>query len=255
MIFKKSLALSFSLIIVLMMSVFVYAAGTSTIPADSRKDTSQNNSVNDSTNNWQVGNGMKKGIEKASDRAQEERKCDIMDKREDRIKCRLRLARLYKDENEEINYENRVPEACRSLKNPVACISLYKKAQKDNCFKIENSRKKDFCLKKSAEILKGELKDLSKEERVNKSRSYLVLLLYDLQDRIEKANNNGAISDDDASAIINLIVEIKEDLLEGKKKAEILPKLRELRDKIKAVRNKEKPSLNGTGGGVWKKEL
>src|SRR3989338_3228081 len=234
MVSKKKLALSFLLVMVLMVSVFVYAAGTSTIPADSREDASKNSSVNNSTYN-ETDNGLaerviEKGIEKASDRAQEERKCDIMDKREDRIKCRLRLARLFKYKDEEINYENRVPEACRSLKNPVACISLYKRAQKDNCFKIENSRKKDFCLKKSAEILKGELKDLSKEERVNKSRNYLILLLYDLQDKIEKANNDGTISDEDASAIINLIVEIKENLLEGKKKAEILPKLRELRD-------------------------
>ena len=115
---------------------------------------------------------------------------------------------------------------------------------------MAKSSTKDFCLKKSAEILKGELKDLSKEERVNKSRNYLILLLYDLQDKIEKANNDGTISDEDASAIINLIVEIKENLLEGKKKAEILPKLRELRDKIKAARNKEKASLNETGGGA-----
>ena len=256
---KEKLILTISLIFILALSFFVYAAGTSTITQGNSTNETQDNNTNETDtndtkkdeNNKSAATsdgrkvrslqGINEIIARADDVINVLRECDALETREERIKCRLRVHVVASQkgfEEEESDYDRRTPEACRSLRNPVACIALYKRVQASKCYDIEDGRRKDHCLKRAANITKSDLKTLQKEERIQKSREYLVLLLYELQERIEKAHENGNVSDDDAAAIISLIVEIKQDILEGKRKTEILPKLQELRNKIREVRSR-----------------
>ena len=178
------------------------------------------------------------------------RKCDEKDNRTERIKCRLiNKMEEGEDENGTIDFERRVPEACRSLRNPVACIALYKRVHNNGCYSLDG-RNKDVCLKRAANITEAKLKDISREERNQKAREYIVLLLYELEERIEQGNEDGKISDEDAAKIIDLIVKIKEDVLNGEPKSVVLPELRELRDELREVKGKpERKNNNETNGG------
>ncbi len=215
---KKSIYLiGIFLIVSLVMSVFVYAAGTSEVPSDSTKSDSSNN-------------GNKDKEEKID--------CDSKSIRIERIKCRIK--NKIQEERETVDYEKRVPEACRTLKNPTACIALYKNVR--SCYKIEG-REKNRCFKRAAGFIKAKLGE-EIEGRAQKARQYMVTLLYELEGRIEKANEEGKITDEKSAEIIDLIVAIEQDILEGKKKAEILPKLNSLKKKIKEVR----PKTENNGG-------
>lgn len=151
--------------------------------------------------------------------------CDNITSRRERIKCRLQNV---EEDDGEIDYDKRTPEACRSIRNPVACVALYKNVQKRQCYE-QNATEKDECFRNVTGFKKQERNETS-------AREYLVLLLYELQERIEIANEDGNVSDDDAANIIELIVEIKQDILNGEKKNVILPKFQELRDLIREVR-------------------
>jgi hypothetical protein len=157
--------------------------------------------------------------------------CDSLTHRGLRIACRLKN---HKDKPnvKEPDYDKQAPEACRSLKNPTACISLYKKVKINKCYTL-HGRNKDKCFKKTLDVTKAKLNDLPKEERIQKAREHLILLLYELQERIELANQQGSISDEDATDIIDLIVLIKQQLLDQEKKSDILPNLNELKQKIR----------------------
>lgn len=200
----------------LVLSFFVYAAGSSEIPQRTPTPTS----------------------EESRDVPQTEEKdvdCESFTERSARIRCRLQNR---VEDDLEIDYEKRVPEACRNLENPAACIALYKKVRNMGCYALKG-REKDRCFKESAEIMSARLSELSPEERAEKIRKYLIFLLYEVEERIENANKNGKITDDKAAKLIDLTVEIKEDILNGKRKAEIIPKLRDLRNKLREVRSGE----------------
>lgn len=139
--------------------------------------------------------------------------------------CRIKI------KGDIIDYEKRVPEACRALRSPTACIALYKNAQQNRCYdKI--GTEKDRCFR----MLVG----FSRNSGEEPARNYLILLLYGLEEKIENANEAGAVSDDSAAEIIDLIVDIKQDILNWKKRAEIVIKLNELKQKIRTVLNNTK---------------
>ncbi len=199
------LALIFVSIVTLLGNVFVYAAGSSTIPQPPPAPASSNDII-------------------------KKKDCESISIREERIKCRLQN----KVEDENVDYEARVPEACKTLRNPTSCIALYKNVQTRGCYDMEG-RDKDKCFKETIGV-KGNLGALT-QERAQKAREYLVFLLYEFEERIEDDNKNGLISDDSAAEILELITRIKEDILNGKKRADILPKLNELKQKIRAARS------------------
>mgnify|MGYP001609005352 CR=1 FL=1 len=80
---------------------------------------------------------------------------------------------------------------------------------------------------------RAKMNDLPSTERAQKARDYLILLLYDLEERIEDAVKEGKITLDTSSEIIDLIAQIKQDILDGKKRSEILTKLNDLKAKWK----------------------
>ncbi len=103
------------------------------------------------------------------------------------------------------------------------------------CFKLEG-RAKDACFKRASGFTKARLNEENSTQRPEKARDYMVALLYHLQERVEKAHEKGRISADDASALINKIVEIKQEILSGAKKEEIRPMVRELKEMWRAAK-------------------
>ena len=149
--------------------------------------------------------------------------CDSLSLRVDRIKCRLK----YGAKEENVDYDVRVPEACRTLRNPTACIALYKNVQQNRCYE-KTVTEKDRCFKT--------LVGFSGNKTEESARNYMILLLYGIEERIEDANEAGTVSDDKAAEIIDLIVDIKQDILDGKKRADIVIKLNELRQKLGSIK-------------------
>jgi len=205
---KGAVLISAFISLLLIFPIFVYAAGSSTIPPQPTPTPT------------------------ISDKAMEKKDCESVTMRKERIKCRLQN-KVEEDGN--IDYDVRVPEACKTLRNPTACIALYKNVQSSQCYNLEG-RDKDKCFKETAGI-RSNFSGLIPEERAQKAREYLVFLLYEFEERIEDDNKKGLISDDSAAEIIELITQIKEDILSGKNRAEIMPKFNELKQKIRAVRS------------------
>ena len=97
----------------------------------------------------------------------------------------------------------------------------------------KNDKKhKNKCFKRLANFAKAKLKD-EKVDKNKKSRDYVVLLLYDIQEKIEKAIENERVGVDKGAEAIDKIVEIKEDILNGIKKNDIKPKMLQLRTLLK----------------------
>ena len=189
-------AFLFFIIGILISSFFVYAAGVST------------------------------GGEVSSDRAEvrsadvrNERAvvddCENVNIRKDRIKCRL----------ENRPERSSVPESCRTAENRGRCVALYNAIGK--CYEL-NARNKDQCLKRAIG-LRAKLSDDVSTERKEKTRDYVVALLYDLQERVEKANELGKLDSEESAVIIEKITEIKESIGSGVNKMEIREMMKELK--------------------------
>lgn len=144
--------------------------------------------------------------------------CNGFSLRVERIKCRLEQKGL----DATVGYE----ESCRNLPDPQNCQSLYNKVA--SCYNF-NGIQKDQCFKRVAGFLgKGNIKS---EGANNKGalRNYAVFLLYDLQERVEKANEAGSINSQQAADIIDLIVQIKQQIFANKTKAEVKPLIEQLK--------------------------
>jgi hypothetical protein len=257
---KRVMLINFILMLILVSSVVVYAAGSST--------TSRVTSVNESVNDKKYENESDETVPETEDgrkirdvqkarvkfaRARQHgidvSECEEFDNRTERIKCRLRIARESKvagetsdDGDYDDQYGDRIPEACLRLKDAAEendkhltkdhCKRLYRNVNK--CYELPG-RAKDQCFKRIIGFARAHIND-EDDDKPRKSRQYVVVLLYELQERIEHVNEEGKISDEDSAEIIDLIVEIKEDILNGEGKEVVKPKLKELRVKIKAVR-------------------
>ena len=214
---KRANIIAIALFSIIFLSVFGIAAGSSEIPT-----TDTTPSPSPTIEKTQTPQDTLEKTKTA---------CDSKSTRLERIKCRIKNKLK---ENEEVDYEKRVPEACRTLKNPTACIALYKNTRP--CFKLSN-KEKDKCFKKAIGFIRTKISEET-QDKVQKARQYLATLLYELEERIEKANEAGKISDEKSAEVINMIVEIKQDILEEKKKSEIIPKLNQLKKKIRELRQK-----------------
>ena len=118
------------------------------------------------------------------------------------------------------------------------------------CYKLP-AKAKDACFRRASGLVK-KFSEETQEGRKEKARDYMITLLYDLEERVEKTQEKGKIDADEAASLVDKIVEIKKAILEGKTKAEIKSMLRELKDmwrsykeKIDSVKDDEDEVENG----------
>jgi hypothetical protein len=175
------------------------------------------------------------GVQRRIDRVAELRdafsdvNCEELEDRKERIRCRLARGEDYRAP------DGNIPEACKNLKTRGQCIALY--ATVDGCYQLEDGAKKDRCFKRAVGLRKASLGEESPEGRPEKARKYAVSLLYDLQEKIEYAAEEGRIDPDDAAEIVDKIVEIKRSILEEETtKTEVKAELRVLRQMWKDAR-------------------
>src|SRR3989344_7693099 len=200
----STIILSFAILIFL--TIFVYAAGSSEIPQPQPTPTPITGFLQD------------------DEPPVRNKECDSIPQLKERILCRLKNNK--EGIKEQVDYEKQVPEACRTLKNPTACIALYKKVQENKCYDL-NGIEKDKCFKDVV----GIKKKLSEENyKANKARQYLILLLYDLEERVENAVEEAKITPNSGANVITLIIEAKQLILDNKPKSEIVSKLNELKE-------------------------
>ncbi len=190
-------------LVILLFSPFAYSAGTSEGGSTDRTiSNNSNNSLNDT-------NTTNPGFTRVN--------CDIAGDLRDRIECRL--------ENRGNFTDSGVPETCRGIEREAGCVALYRSAV--GCYNENNSRERKACFLRVAGILQGGTLRLANNE---KKGDYVILLLYEVQERIEKMQERGLLTLEEASSLIVKIVEIKQDILNGKKRADIMPKIRELKE-------------------------
>lgn len=185
-----------SVISLLILSAFVLAAGTST-----RENEDSENSIN----------------------------CEDKETVRDRIKCRLEN----KAEVKRYAYEI-IEEACKSGDESIKekCQALYQRSS--GCYNEDSSieRKRCFLEKSGININAGGVFRAAPQEA---KRNYVILLLYELQERIEKMEENGKITSDEASSLIEKIVEVKKMILAGEPREDIVIKIQELKKEYRTL--------------------
>lgn len=206
----NTLILFFTILISL--TIFVYAAGSSEIPQPQPTPTPKSTPTPTT------------GFFSVDEPPVRNKECDSIPALSGRILCRLENNK--EGIKEKADYEKQVPEACRTLKNPTACIALYKKVQDNKCYDLKG-KEKDKCFKDVVGIKK---KLAEENDKANKARQYLILLLYDLEERVENAVADQKILPAAGAKIITLIIEAKQLILDNKPKSEIVSKLNELKE-------------------------
>jgi len=206
--------------LVLSLMVFgVFAAGSSTgsVAADEQANKTRENADFFRTNEV----------------AKAKRNCEDVVNRTDRITCRLDY--IKENRRAYVAPLDSIPESCRNLsaEKKAACRVFYQKSAA--CFEQEG-RAKNKCFKRIANFVRAKLKDENPSERGAKARDYIVLLLYDLQEKIEGAIESGKVTSEEGALAIDKIVAIKELILQGKSKDEIRPLLVDLRTTIGTLR-------------------
>ena len=202
--------LSIFLVATIFLSVFVIAVGSGG-GSSSSSDSSSNGDSNTPTST-SAENSSNLGID-----------CESLLTISGRIKCRF--------ENKNSLYEtgNEIEEACRSHYKTNDCISLYENSA--TCYNmVGNSKQRCFIQK--AGLLEGQNLVISNDEN---KRNYIILLLYEIQERIEDSYDEGKISSDNAANLVALIVEIKRDILLDKSKNEIKPKVQSFKIKYNEI--------------------
>lgn len=150
----------------------------------------------------------------------------------ERIKCRF--------ENKEIAVKEArttVEEACRDSNKKEACQTLYKRSAQ--CYNETNPITKKKCLLKESGIninAGGTFRAAPDETK----RNYVILLLYDLQEKIEKKVDEGKITTEQAANLVTKIVEIKKLILSGAKRSEVAPKIKEFKVEYRQIISEEK---------------
>ena len=194
----------FSLIALVVLSTFALAIGSSSGGSPS---------------------GEQRVTNKTSDRVTT---CEDKTELRDRIKCRFEHKDIARNESKRI-----IEEACRnSTADTVACQNLYKRSK--SCYDFTNpvAKKRCFLKESGININKGGTFRAAPD---GTKRNYVVLLLYDLQERIEKMQENGIITVEQATSLVTKIVEIKRLILSGAKRSEIVPKIQEFKKEYREV--------------------
>jgi hypothetical protein len=202
---------------ILVSSIGVYAAGTSTDATDSAAAATNTDTVRPA---------------RVTD-------CETKDTREDRIKCRLKKVR--ETQSEEEYGPDWIPEACRRLKASALtdkittkedCKRFYRSIQ--NCYD-KTGRDKFSCFRRAAGLSTAAISGQS--EKKAEMRKYIVELLYDLQERIENAVEEGNVNEDDAAPLIDSIVEIKHKIMDGAPRSEVKPLIDQFKEDFRKFRS------------------
>ena len=151
---------------------------------------------------------------------QQEINCESFTARVDRIKCRI------SSEGEYSEPAGILPEACRIVPDTAGCQGLYRSVEV--CYRIQDGREKNRCFMRAAGFDKSRISDEDNEKDA-KTRKYLVVLLYDLEEKAEKANQLGSLNDEQSALLIDKIISIKQDILSGASKENIRLQMQELR--------------------------
>lgn len=200
---KKSATL---LSIALILSIsFVFAAGSSTGGTSTSSDNADQTAPPTST------------VTRAE-------ACETIDTPKERILCRFRVP-----EAERESYNQRysvVEEACRGSEKEDSCMQLYRRL--GPCYKETDPVVAKRCMLKESGIninSGGTFRSAPKEVK----RNYVVAQLYNLQERIEKLQEDGQITEEQAAELVSSIVEIKKMIINGSPRSEIVPKMQEFK--------------------------
>lgn len=155
-------------------------------------------------------------------------KCFEMENRRGRIKCMLQnkeeIKSMIAEKYSEFSNSSSIYETCQGLENQGLCVAFMTRSLK--CYDLDGE-KKDRCFKVVAEFKEAKISSeklseenitLSNEKIVN----YMVLVLQNLEKKVEKAHTELKVSDDDASVILEKITRIKRLLLEGNTKKTLI---------------------------------
>jgi len=221
-----------SIIALMILSTFVMAAGSSTGNAQN------NNVIANATPNCQIGtpgcrdrNGVQvNGVY---------RMCESKITLAERIKCRFDNKDILRQGKDYLL--NATEEACRGHANATisACENLYKNSAK--CYNQADAVAKKRCFLKESGIninAQGTFRAAPDETK----RNYVVLLLYELQEKIEAKQEQGKITTDQATSLVTKIVEIKKLILSGAKRSDIVPKIQEFKKEFREVMNSSEVS-------------
>ncbi len=196
---KKELFIFLSASFVLLLIAGVYAAGPSS--GNSNQNSQNNTQTNRQTN-----------------QTQSPVNCETFTTIKERIKCR------FENKGNLVDNPNYQEEACRNNAKAAVCVQLYKDAKP--CYELSSAPEKKACfLTKSGISQRGALSAAPNE----KKRNYIVLLLYELQERIESTEAQAQITTEEAANLVALIVEIKQDIFAEKPRSEIVPKVQNLK--------------------------
>lgn len=153
--------------------------------------------------------------------------CEDKSTIKDRIKCRF--------ENPSVAYKEAyqaVEEACRDDRYKEKCERLYKASS--YCYNEDNISERKKCFLKESGISinsQGTFRAAPDDSK----RNYVVLLLYELQERIEDMQSEGKITVDQATSLIEKIVGIKKMILAKEPRSEIVIKINEFKQEYKTV--------------------
>ncbi len=153
--------------------------------------------------------------------------CENFGTTRDRIKCRFQNRAVAQAEASNITEE-----ACRGHARGQACAALYRRSAK--CYDISASREKKKCFLEEAGIninAGGTFRAAPEDTK----RNYVILLLYELQERIEKMQERGTLTADESASLVTKIVEIKKLILEDKPRSEIVPKMQNFKKEYKTT--------------------
>mgnify|MGYP001561686937 CR=1 FL=1 len=158
--------------------------------------------------------------------------CEDIEAIRERIKCRFQYKAVARAEAADV-----VEEACRGRAGAInedKCKALYERLKNKKCYDFEDPVAKKRCLLKESGIninTGGTFRAAPNDVK----RSYVVALLYELQERIEKLEANGEITVDESASLVAKIVEIKQMILDGKPRSEIVPKIQAFKAEFRAT--------------------
>ncbi|HLC31601.1 MAG TPA: hypothetical protein VJK51_02955 [Candidatus Nanoarchaeia archaeon] len=151
--------------------------------------------------------------------------CDDKTNRKDRIKCRLEAKTV-------VEKAKILDESCKDLVNPANCQSLYNRAQA--CYDKEGIEK-DRCFLRVTGFIKKPSPSANAASNNEQRKQYAVLILYNLQQRVESLHQAGNITDEQAAALIDEIVQTKQEIQSGSTKDAIREHIQEIKRQWSAL--------------------
>ncbi len=136
-----------------------------------------------------------------------------------RIKCRIENKFKGAQTEEYVGSE----ESCRVLvgTDKSECVRLYEDSK--SCYSL-NGENKAVCFKQKVSLGRS-LQEASRDTK----EKYIVLLLYDIQEKVEDAQSEGKITSDDASRLIAAIVEAKQSVMLHESKDQVRVKIQSVK--------------------------